>query len=158
MCEHHGADSIVVMTRRTPARSPLYNAVLAGLGLAVVGLLIQFAAEPAKFGGFPPGIVFISVAALLVWLTRRWRVAPLAGVLIGIWITIGGITSGQLASNLASSNPLTVTGNIVMEFGLLGAAVAGIVAMIAPALGRRAPREPRWGVVSSPGGGGLEDG
>jgi hypothetical protein len=137
MPERHRADNIIAMTRLASFHSPLCTAVLAGLGVAVVGLLIQFAGEPAKFGVFPPGIVFIVVAGLIVWLTRRWRVAPLAGVLIGIWITFGGVRSGLLMANLVSSNPLTVAGNIVMEVGLLGAAVTGIIAMIAPQLGSR---------------------
>ncbi|WP_051581329.1 hypothetical protein [Pseudonocardia acaciae] len=124
----------------TSFRSRWGTAVLVGLGIAVVGLLIQFAGEPAKFGVFPPGIVFIAVAGLIVWLTRRWRVGPLAGVLVGAWITFGGVRGGQLAANLASSNALTVAGNVVMEVGLLGAVVTGVIGMVAPGAGR--VREP----------------
>lgn len=106
--------------------------VLGALGVAVVGLLIQFAGDPAKFWPFPPGISFILGAALLVWLMQRWRVAPLAGVLIGAWITFGGVVRGELFSNLVSGGVLTVLGNVVMEAGLLGAVVIGIAAIVAP--------------------------
>lgn len=125
------------MRTTTPTRSRALDVVFAGLGVAVVGLLVQFAAEPAKFGVFPLGILFVAAAALIVWLTRRWRIAPLAGVLISLWIAFGGITTGLLAANLASGNALTVTGNVVMVVGLAIAALVGIAAMAAPGLGSR---------------------
>ncbi|OLT03220.1 hypothetical protein BJF90_26485 [Pseudonocardia sp. CNS-004] len=106
--------------------------VLGALGVAVVGLLIQFAGDPAKFWPFPPGIYFVLGAALVVWLMQRWRVAPLAGILIGAWITFGGVVRGELLSNLASGGLLTVLGNLVMEAGLLGAVVIGIAAIVSP--------------------------
>jgi uncharacterized protein (TIGR03382 family) len=61
--------------------------VLGALGVAVVGLLIRFAGDPARFWPFPPGIYVVLGAALLVWLLQRRRVAPLARILIGAWIT-----------------------------------------------------------------------
>lgn len=113
-------------------RSWKVAAVLGGLGIAIVGLLIQFAADPVKFWPFPPGIYFILGAALIVWLMQRWRIAPLAGILIGLWINFGGIVRGELFANLASGDVLTIVGNVVMEIGLLGAVVIGIVAIAAP--------------------------
>ncbi len=51
-----------------------------GLGVGIVGLLVQWGANPAKFSAaqgffglaFPPGILFIVVAALLMLATARW--------------------------------------------------------------------------------------
>lgn len=113
-------------------RSRKVVAVLGALGIAILGLLIQFAGDPAKFWPFPPGIYFILGAALVVCLMQRWRIAPLAGILIGLWITFGGIVRGELFTNLASGDALTIIGNIVMEIGLLGAVIVGAVAIAAP--------------------------
>jgi hypothetical protein len=125
-----GAASILGMS--LVPRSRKVVAVLGALGLAIVGLLVQFVADPAKFWPFPPGIYFILGAALVVWLMQRWRIAPLAGILIGLWINFGGIVRGELFANLASGDVLTIVGNVVMEVGLLGAVVIGIVAIVAP--------------------------
>jgi hypothetical protein len=63
---------------------------------------------------------------------QRLRIAPLAGILIGLWINFGGIVRGELFANLASGDVLTIVGNVVMEVGLLGAVVVGIIAIAAP--------------------------
>ena len=110
----------------------------AGLLLGIVGLLVQWAADPAKFTKgeqpfgvtIPPGILFIAAAGLLMLLTARWRWHPVFGVLISFWIVVGGGLAGQLTPNLFSSNPGTVVGNVVMVGGLLTALVAGVVSMV----------------------------
>lgn len=112
---------------------------LAGLGVGIVGLLIQWVADPAKFGGahrtfglsVPPGILFLVACAILVLLTLRWRWHTMFAVLIGFWIVIvGGILAGQLRPNLTSSNLGTVLGNVVMCVGLVAAMVAGVWAIV----------------------------
>jgi hypothetical protein len=110
-----------------------------GLAMGILGLVIQWIAEPAKFNPFPPGIIFILVAGVLVVLTvRRWW-APVFAVLISLWIVFGGLAAGKLTPNLTSNNVGTVAGNVVMVVGLAFAAVAGIVAMVT-ALRARARR------------------
>jgi hypothetical protein len=52
-----GAASILGMS--LVPRSRKVVAVLGALGLAIVGLLIRFVADPAKFWLFSPGIYFI---------------------------------------------------------------------------------------------------
>ena len=110
----------------------------AGLAVAIVGLLVQWAADPGKFSAaqgffglaFPPGILFIVVAAALTAVTARWWWHAVFSVVIAFWIAgVGGI-SGQLTPNLFSSNPGTSAGNAVMTAGLLVAFVAGIASMV----------------------------
>jgi hypothetical protein len=103
---------------------------LCGLAIGVLGLIIQWIADPAKFFPFPPGIVFIVVfGALVVFTVRHWW-APVFAVLISLWIVFGGLAAGQLTSNLASGEMGTIAGNVVMSLGLLFAAVTGVAAMI----------------------------
>jgi hypothetical protein len=102
---------------------------LAGLAVAVLGLIVQWIADPGKFGGFPPGIIFIAVcAALVVISSGRWW-APVFSVLISLWIIFGGLAAGKLTANLLSDDKGTVAGNAVMSLGLAFAAVTGVVAM-----------------------------
>ncbi len=103
---------------------------LAGLAVGISGLVVQWAADPAKFGGFPPGILIIAAcAALVVLASGRWW-APIFGVLISLWIVVGGWAAGQLTPNFRSGDAGTVIGTAVMTLGLVVAATAGITAMI----------------------------
>ncbi|MET7671043.1 hypothetical protein [Micromonospora luteifusca] len=101
-----------------------------GLVVGILGLLIQWIADPGKFFPFPPGIVFVVVCGALVVLTvRRWW-APVFSVLISLWIVLGGWAAGQLTPNFRSDNVGTVAGNVVMSLGLASAAITGVVAML----------------------------
>ncbi|SEP52286.1 hypothetical protein [Amycolatopsis saalfeldensis] len=111
----------------------------AGLLVGILGLLIQWAADPAKFANgeksvgfsaFPPGILFILGAGLLMLATARWWWHPVFGVLIAFWIVVVGGLSNQLTPNLFSSNPGTVAGNVVMVVGLATAGIAGVIGMV----------------------------
>jgi hypothetical protein len=103
---------------------------LYGLVVGILGLVIQWIAEPGKFNPFPPGIIFIVASgALVVFTVRHWW-APGFSVLISLWIVLGGWAAGQLTPNLRSGDVGTVAGNVVMALGLAFAAVTGIVAML----------------------------
>ncbi|AXG82955.1 hypothetical protein DVK44_27925 [Streptomyces paludis] len=100
-----------------------------GLAVGVLGLVVQWIADPGKFYPFPPGIVVIAVCGVLVLCTvRRWW-APVFSVLIALWIVLGGWAAGQLVPNLVSGDMGTVAGTVVMSLGLMFAAVTGTVAM-----------------------------
>jgi hypothetical protein len=104
---------------------------LSGLAVGIVGLIVQWIADPVKFPGFPPGIYFIAACAVLVVMTsRRWW-APVFAVLISLWIVLGGWAAGQLIPNFRSDDGGTVAGTAVMTAGLVFAAVTGIRAMLA---------------------------
>lgn len=101
-----------------------------GLAVGVLGLVIQWIADPGKFNPFPPGIAFIVAFGVLVVLTARFWWAPVFSVLISLWIVVGGWAAGQVTPNLQSGDVGTVAGNVVMLLGLAFAAVTGIVAII----------------------------
>jgi hypothetical protein len=101
-----------------------------GLAGGVLGLVIQWIADPGKFNPFPPGIAFIVAFGALVVLTARHWWAPVFSVLISLWIVIGGWAAGKVTPNLQSGDVGTVAGNVVMLLGLAFAAVAGIVAIL----------------------------
>ncbi|KAA2250716.1 hypothetical protein F0L68_38840 [Solihabitans fulvus] len=130
---------------RRLTRSSLVS--FAGLLGAIAGLLIQWAANPAKFSGaqqsfgipFPPGILFIVGAGLLMLVTSRWWWHPIFAVLIAFWIAVVGTLAGQLTPNLFSHNIGTVAGNAIMTAALLLSGVAGVVSMTS---GRRTSAVP----------------
>jgi hypothetical protein len=111
---------------------------LAGLLVGIVGLLVQWAADPSRFSAgeqpfgiaFPPGILFILGAGLLTLGTARWWWHPVFAVLISFWIVVGGALANQLTPNLFSPNPGTVAGTLVMAAGLVLAGVAGVAGMV----------------------------
>jgi hypothetical protein len=110
----------------------------AGLLVGVVGLLVQWAADAARFAdaqdsfgvAFPPGILFVVGCGVLMLLTSRWWWHPVFAVLIAFWIVVMGTVADQLPPNLVSHNPGTVAGNVIMAAGLLFGAVAGVHAMV----------------------------
>lgn len=101
-----------------------------GLAVGVLGLVVQWIADPGKFNPFPPGIGFIVAFGALVVLTARHWWAPVFSVLISLWIVVGGWAAGQVTPNLRSGDAGTVAGNVVMLLGLAFAAVTGIVAIL----------------------------
>ena len=118
--------------------------VRTGLGIGIIGLLIQWIADPSKFDGanktfglpFPPGILFVAGFGLLSFLTRRWRWHPIFAVLIAFWIVVGGALADKLQPNLTSSNVGTVLGNVVMVIGLAITFCTGLYGMV----GRRSTK------------------
>ncbi|PXX63191.1 hypothetical protein DFR70_106249 [Nocardia tenerifensis] len=103
---------------------------LYGLGVGILGLVIQWIADPDKFPGFPPGILVIAVFGLLVVLGARWFWTPLLATLVAVFIMIGGLLGGDLLDNLRSGDLGTIAGNIVLYIGLVIAAIAGVLATV----------------------------
>ncbi|MEV6557213.1 hypothetical protein AB0M22_15955 [Nocardia sp. NPDC051756] len=103
---------------------------LYGLTIGILGLIMQWIADPAKFPGFPPGILVLAVFALAVALTTRWWWTPLLATLIAAFIALGGLLGGALLDNLSSGNIGTLAGNIILYIGLAIAAIAGVLATI----------------------------
>ena len=105
-------------------------ATIAGQAVAAIGILVQWAAAPAIFPGFPPGIVFIAGAAGIVWLDRRATWSPVTAIALSAWIVLGGIAGGDLINNLMSADSLLVAGNIIMVAGLCLSAVAAVFTIV----------------------------
>jgi hypothetical protein len=117
----------------------------AGLLVGILGLLVQWAADPARFADasasygitVPPGILFIAACGVLMLLTSRWWWHPVFAVLIAFWIDVMGTVADQLPPNLVSRNVGTIAGTVVMALGLLLAGVAGVATMVARFRARR---------------------
>ncbi|WP_199931313.1 hypothetical protein [Streptomyces sp. CB02923] len=109
--------------------SPATAGAIGGQLLAGAGLVLQWIGEPARFPGFPPGLVYIAAAAAIVWLDRRSPWSPVAAVVLSLWIVGGGLAGGNLTANLASDTTLMVAGNAVMLLGLGTSTVAGALAI-----------------------------
>jgi hypothetical protein len=121
---------VSAMVTRLVATRRYTRLSLWGLAVGILGLVIQWIAEPAKFFPFPPGILFIAgFGALVMFAGRRWW-APVFAVLISAWIVLGGLAAGKLTPNLVSPSVGTVAGTAVMTLGLAFAAVTGVVAML----------------------------
>jgi hypothetical protein len=120
---------LTIMTNPSTATPRATKAIILGQVIGALGIGIQWVGAPEIFGGFPPGILFIAAAAAIVWVDRRSAWSPLAAVLLSFWIAVGGLASGKLGDNLASSNVVLVAGNVVMLLGLLFSAVAGVFAI-----------------------------
>jgi hypothetical protein len=101
---------------------------LTGLGIGILGLVIQWIADPAKFPGFPPGIIIVAVFGALVVLAGKWWWSPLLATLISLWIV--GLGFGLLLDNFRAADSGLVFGSAVMAVGLYGAAIAGIAGAV----------------------------
>jgi hypothetical protein len=117
---------------RVPSAGTLMAIV--GLLIGALGILIQFAAAPELFGmafgvPFPPGLIYIVGAVVIVWLDQRSVWSPMAAVALSAWIVLGGLLAGDLTANLTAPDPVLVAVNVVMVLGLLASIVAGIVAV-----------------------------
>jgi hypothetical protein len=116
-----------------------------GLLVGILGLFVQWVADPAKFADgqrsfgitFPPGILFIFACGVLMLATGRWWWHPVFAVLIAFWIVVMGTVANQLPPNLVSHNAGTVAGTVVMSLGLTFAGATGGYAMLT---GRRSRR------------------
>jgi vacuolar-type H+-ATPase subunit I/STV1 len=112
--------------------------MFASLLIGILGLVVQWFADTAKFSKaeppfgqvLPPGILFIAGFGLLSLLTSRWWWHAIFGVLIAFWIVVGGTLAGQMTPNFTSSNAGTVAGTSIMTVGLIAAFVTGVNSMI----------------------------
>lgn len=110
------------MNRR--AKSRQIN--IAALLVAAVGILIIFASAPDLFPPIPPGPIILAVAAgLVAFVPGRWT--PIIGVVVPLFIIIGGITTGGLARNL-SGNAGVIAGTAIQLLALITAIAAGAIA------------------------------
>lgn len=123
--------------RRAPARVVL----AAGLLLAAAGVFTQFLTGVPGFPPIPPGPIILAVAALVVAVVR-WRWAPAGGPAVAVFITVGFLTVGFLASVSGSrlANPSALgsfLGTWSMAIGLVIALVSAVVSLVIAARARR---------------------
>lgn len=113
---------------------------LGGLGIAILGLMVQWISKPSIFeaptwgalpGNFPPGALVITVFVGLTVLCARWWWASAFSAAIGVWILYGGIVTGEMANAITKGNAGSIAGLLIMSVGLLIAVVTGVLAMVA---------------------------
>jgi hypothetical protein len=102
---------------------------VAALLAAAAGILIIFASAPHLFPPLPPGPIILAVAAgLVAFVHRRWTLV--IGVVVPLFIIIGGLASGGLADNL-SENAGAIAGTAIQLGALITAIAAGTSATLA---------------------------
>lgn len=96
---------------------------VAALLVAAAGILVIFASAPALFPPVPPGPIILAVAAgLVAFAPGRWT--PIIGVVVPLFIFVGGFVSGGLADAL-NENTGAVVGTVIQVLALITAIVAG---------------------------------
>lgn len=109
---------------------------LGGLGLAILGLIVQWISKPSIFeapnwgalpGNFPPGVLVLVVFAGLTALCARWWWSSIIAAAIGAWILFGGISTGEMANAVTKGNAGSIAGLLIMSLGLVIAIAAGIL-------------------------------
>lgn len=101
---------------------------IAALLLAAAALVVVFASAPDLFPPIPPGpIVLAAAAAIVAFAPGRW--APLTGVLVPVFILIGGVITGGLEETLDEG--LTVlAGSVVQVAALVVAIISGSITIM----------------------------
>jgi hypothetical protein len=100
----------------------------AALLVAVVGIIVQIIGG-VPYPAVPPGIIILLVAAALVAFLP-WRWAPLAGVLGGGFLLIGGFAAARSRYDLSHpGHPGAFAGTWLQLAAVAVAVVAGIVAL-----------------------------
>jgi len=106
-----------VVSRRAP--------VWGGLLLGAAGIFVQKAGG-VDYPAVPPGAVIFAVGALLV-LTLRWSWAPLLGVLVGVFMTVGFAANPDSLARLGHPGEfLAFLGTWLQVIGVVAALVGGI--------------------------------
>lgn len=97
--------------------------------VAAAGILLIFASASDLFPAVPPGpIILAAAAALVAFAPGRWT--PLVGVVVPLFITVGGFLSGGLSDALAE-NAGAIVGSTVEMSALVTAIAAGTLATVA---------------------------
>ena len=101
---------------------------VAGLVAAAAGIVIQIAAG-AEYPTVPPGLVILLVAAGLVALGGRWRWTPLVGVVVALFLLVGGVLAPQAREQLGDPGAVGVfVGTVIQLLALVVALIAGVAA------------------------------
>lgn len=114
----------LTLTRSIPAR----GAVVALL-VAIAGMVIQIASG-VKYPTVPPGIVILAVLALLLAFVP-WPGVRILGLLVPLFILVGGFVSRTGRTNISHVNPFgPFLGTLVQFIGLAAAVLASLAALV----------------------------
>lgn len=97
------------------------------LVVAALGIVIQIIGG-ADYPVVPPGALILLGAAAVVWLVRsRW--APLAAVVVGLFIVVGLFAAGQADRLVHPETALDTAGLWLQMIAIVGAVAAGVLAL-----------------------------
>ncbi|MBV9795565.1 MAG: hypothetical protein JO016_16680 [Actinobacteria bacterium] len=106
---------------------------VAALVAAVAGIVVQMIGG-VSYPVIPPGVILLVVVAALV-LFVHWRWAPLAGVLGGGFLLLGGVVATRSRYDLSHpGHPGAFAGTWIELAAVAVAVVAGLAALV---VGRR---------------------
>ena len=101
---------------------------VAGLVVAAAGIVIQIASG-ADYPTVPPGLLILLVAAALVALGARWRWTTIVGVIVSLFLLLGGVLAPQAREQLGDPGQVGVfIGTVIQLMALVVALVAGVAA------------------------------
>jgi hypothetical protein len=100
----------------------------AALLLAILGMVIQIASG-VKYPTVPPGVVIIAVAALLITFAP-WPPVRLLGLLVPLFVLVGGIISTTGRTDLGHPGQFGPFIGTVIQFAGLAIAVAAGAAAV----------------------------
>jgi hypothetical protein len=123
----HRLDKGVEMTK-IPASVKLQAT---GLMLAALGTFLEFLVGVPGFPDVPPGPIILGVAGVLVVaLAGRWRRIVIVGLLVSLFITVGGIAEGSSWDRLGNVGEFGFFITTLIQWvGLAIADIAGSVAL-----------------------------
>jgi hypothetical protein len=115
-------------TSRSRSLSAAGKLTVAGLVAAAAGIVIQIASG-AEYPTIPPGLIILLVAAGLVALGARWRWTPLVGVVVALFLLVGGALAPQARDQLGDPGAVGVfLGTVIQLLALVVALIAGMAA------------------------------
>lgn len=101
---------------------------IAALIAAAAGILILFVSVPDTFPTVPPGpIILLVAAAIVAFAPGRWT--ALVGVIVPLFIFIGGLVSGTPDTLLHPDNVGASVGIVIELIALLTAIATGAIVL-----------------------------
>jgi hypothetical protein len=109
-----------------PSLSTAAKINIAGLLAAAVGIVIQIASG-VDYPTVPPGLIILLVAAVLVAFAR-WAWVAIVGVIVPLFLLVGGTISSTGRENLADPGDFgQFAGTLIQLVGVVVALVAGLL-------------------------------
>lgn len=109
------------------SRLPIEGRLNVGaLVAAALGILVIFVSAPDRFPTVPPGpIILLTAGTAVAFLPGRWT--PVIGVLVPVFLLVGGLASGELVDAISDpENAGVVIGLAIQVVAAMAAIVAGV--------------------------------
>jgi type VI protein secretion system component VasK len=115
-------------TSRPRKSSAATSLTVASLIMAAAGIVIQIASG-AEYPTIPRGLLILLAAAGLVALATRWRWTIIIGVIVSLFLLVGGALAPQAREQLGDPTQVGVfIGTVIQLLALVVALVASVAA------------------------------